>query len=87
MRIFGIYGGYLNHDPGVCLVEDGEIVFCWNEERPRRLKPSDIDTLNWRSIFLLLKSLMYLSILNFTSLDLSERLFKFLSLRQLSHRF
>ena len=26
MRIFGIYGGYLNHDPGVCLVEDGEIV-------------------------------------------------------------
>ena len=43
MRIFGIYGGYLNHDPGVCLVEDGEIVFCWNEERPRRLKPSDID--------------------------------------------
>ena len=45
MRIFGIYGGYLNHDPGVCLVEDGEIVFCWNEERPRRLKPSDIDKL------------------------------------------
>ena len=43
MKIFGIYGGYLNHDPGVCLVEDGKIIFSWNEERPRRLKPSDID--------------------------------------------
>ena len=43
MRIFGIYGGYLNHDPGVCLVEDGKIIFSWNEERPRRLKPSDIE--------------------------------------------
>ena len=43
MKIFGIYGGYLNHDPGVCLVEDGKIIFSWNEERPRRLKPSDIE--------------------------------------------
>ena len=43
MKIFGIYGGYLNHDPGICLVEDGKIIFSWNEERPRRLKPSDID--------------------------------------------
>ena len=45
MKIFGIYGGYLNHDPGVCLIEDGKIIFSWNEERPRRLKPSDIDKL------------------------------------------
>ena len=45
MKIFGIYGGYLNHDPGVCLIEDGKIVFSWNEERPRRIKPSKIDDL------------------------------------------
>ena len=43
MKILGIYGGYMNHDPGICYLVNGEIIFAYNEERPRRLKAHTIE--------------------------------------------